>query len=53
MILQFSKGEKFRITLKLNFKFDVGRGLSPSYILYYFLLALYTNLATNKIKLGI
>jgi hypothetical protein len=37
-IMTFSKGEEFKIALNLN----IGRGLSPSYILYPFLL--YINL---------
>jgi hypothetical protein len=37
-IMTFSKGEEFKTALNLN----IGRGLSPSYILYPFLL--YTNL---------
>ena len=30
----------------------MGRGLSPNYILYYFLLVLYTNLAVDEAKLA-
>ena len=52
VILQFGKGGKFRIASKLSSEFDVSRSLSPSHILNCFLLALYTNLAADKAKLG-
>jgi hypothetical protein len=44
--MTFSKGEEFKTALNLN----IGRGLSPSYILYPFLL--YTNLGEVQAKLN-
>ena len=51
-ITTFSKGEKFRTALNPSSKFDIGCGLSSGHVLYPLLLALYTDLATDVVKLG-